>query len=288
MNLSYIFRESFSGFRRAKLSSAVSIFTIAVSLVLLGIFATVTLNAVKVLNSIRDRIEVEMFLDETVTDDAAKEMASELSKANGVRGVRFVSKADAENIFEQQSGEKISVVLGFNPLPKSLKVSMQTEYANLDSLEKFAKSVSVLTGVMDTKYNKEFLRGIDKNAKILSYITVGLGLVISLASIFLVSNTIRLAIYAKREIIRTMKLVGATNLFIRLPFLIEGLLQGFIGGAIAASSLYVLIELGIRRYYPTIYEVVTIAPVLYGTMLAVGMGLGFVGSVFSVRKFLNE
>ncbi|MBC8042672.1 MAG: ABC transporter permease [Rhizobacter sp.] len=292
MNITYILSESFSGFRRAKLSSAISVFTVAVSLVLLAVFALITLNAVKVLNELRSRIEVEVFLSDRLAAADGKRLAEDFKKQAAVREAVYVSKEEAAAIFDRDynaGGQGIVKVLGTNPLPQSVKVNLKTEHATLDSLKKFAAAVSKVEGVTDTKFNQEMLKGIDSNARLLSYITAGVGLIISLASVALVSNTIRLAIYAKREIIRTMKLVGATYGFIRSPFLIEGFLQGLIGGVVATGIIYVIVEIVVRNTYPSIYQVlVPPSLAMYAAVVIAGCVLGFTGSFFSVRKFINE
>ncbi|MFN3386779.1 MAG: cell division protein FtsX [Candidatus Thermochlorobacter sp.] len=288
MNVSYILKESFSGFQRAKLSTVVSILTIAVALVLAGVFLILAQSATRVLEEIRSRVEVEFFLSESVSMADAKAIADEMSKSAAVAKVSYISKEDAAKIFEQEFGEKIEQILGMNPLPQSIKVNLKPGYATLDSLERFAHAASQYQGILEARYNRELLTSVDSNARMLFLITAGLGVLISLASMALVSNTIRLAIYSKREMIRTMKLVGATFNFIRMPFLLEGIFQGAVGGALS-TALLALLMLLLSRISPEIYSTLKPASLpLYVTLIMAGATLGFLGSFFAVRKFIDE
>ncbi|NTW48657.1 MAG: ABC transporter permease [Chlorobiales bacterium] len=289
MNLSYILRESFAGFRRAKLASAVSVITISVSLVLLGVFLFMTLSFMQVLSEVRGRIEVELFLSETVSSKEAKQLAAKINAQPSVRSLDYISKEQAAQIFMEEFGENIQTVLGTNPLPQSIKIKLKPEYATADSLERFIAVVSKAEGVTDVKYNKEFLAGIDRNARIFSYITAGIGLIISLASIALVSNTIRLTIHSKRDMIKTMELVGATPTFIRMPFLIEGVWQGMLGALFATISILLFVEFVVWNYDYSIYQMFSEdTHVVYAGLLIIGITLGFFGSTLSVRKYIGK
>ncbi len=288
MNIAYVLKESFSGFRRARLSTLISILTVAVSLVLLGVFLILTQSAARVLEEIRSRVEIEFFLSEVVSVSEAKTIAEEMARHPAVAKSTFISKEVAAKIFEQEFGEKIEQILGTNPLPQSIKVNLKSEYATLDSLEKFAREASQHQGILEARYNKELLSSVDSNARVLFLLTAGLGILISLASVALVSNTIRLAIYSKREIIRTMKLVGATFNFIRMPFLLEGLFQGAVGGLLS-TVLLLLLMLLLSRGLPEIYAALEPMSLFHGAVLILtGSALGLLGSFFSVRKFIDE
>ncbi len=288
MNFRYILSESVSGFRRAKLASMIAVFTISLSLVLLGIFATLSLNASRVLSEIRSRVEVEFFLSQSLKETDAKALAASLRYEPQVQHVVYISSDSAAHIFKSEFGEDIVALLGTNPLPASIKVKLKSEYATLDSLEAFVSSVKAREGVLEARYNKEFLAGLDRNARLLFYITCGIGMLISVSAIALISNTIRLIVMNKQEIIRTMLLVGATHCFIRLPFLIEGALQGFLGGLIAIFLL-AIVDLALFEIYPDLYEAIALPDYrVYGLLAIFGLLLGLLGSLFSVQKIFQN
>lgn len=288
MNISYTLREGFSGFKRAKLSTFVSILTISISLILLGLFAIITKNATRVVDSIRSKVELEAFLEEPLTKTEADSIKKRILNIAGVERVTFVSKEDAAKIFREEFGEDIHKVLEFNPLPPSLKIYLKEGFRTSEKAQAIQEQVFKIIGVDDVIYRKALLEFIDKRAKTFFIISLALGIVISISAIFLVSNTIRLAIYAKRKIIQTMKLVGATRGFIRLPFILEGVIQGFLGGALAAGIIYSLIDLAVRRFAVDLIEVVSIEFYFYGLVILVGTFLGFLGSLVSIRKFISE
>ena len=137
------------------------------------------------------------------------------------------------------------------------------------------------------KYRKEYLEIIDERARIVHNISLGLGVLVGLSAIVLVSNTIRLAISAKRQIIRTMELVGATRMFIRTPFLLEGIMQGILGGGLAAGILYLLLSYAVRIISPDLPGLLRIEPAYYGAVMLAGALLGWIGSTISVMRFIR-
>ena len=140
----------------------------------------------------------------------------------------------------------------------------------------------------DVIYRKQLLEMLDQRAMLFLWITFGVGIFITISSVILVANTIRLAIYAKRKIIQTMKLIGATRSFIRTPFLLEGFLQGLIGGAIAAGLIYTLFTYLEQWLTVSLSEFVRVQPFYYGIITGIGCLLGLLGSMISVRKFISE
>ena len=236
MSLSYTFRESISGFTRTKVSTVVSIVTIVISLLLLGIFAVITINTSRLIDTLRNNVEMEAFLQEPLTHDQVSGIISQVVQIPGVDQVIYVSKEEAAEIFKEQFGEDVQGVLDFNPLPPSLKVSLEEGYRTASGANEVYERLNTTKGVESVIYRKALLEFIDQKTATMHNVTLGLGLIISLSAILLVSNTIRLAIYAKRRLLRTMELVGATAGFIRLPFLLEGILQGLIGGIVASCT----------------------------------------------------
>jgi cell division transport system permease protein len=287
MSLSYTLRESFSGFRRTKLSSAISIITICISLLLLGVFAIITIHASRFIESIRNKVELEAFLQEPVAGEEVSELAREITGFAGVEKVVFISKEEAAQIFRQEFGEDIYSVLDFNPLPPSFKISLQPEYRTAENARNLYEQLRVLKGIESVVYRRALLELMDRRTASVNKVTLGLGILISLSAILLVSNTIRLAIYAKRRLIRTMELVGATRLFIRVPFLLEGLVQGILGGLVAGGILYAVVEYAVRWIAPEVVEYAAMEPLFYGLVIVSGAVLGLLGSAISVIRFIR-
>ena len=287
MSISYTLRESFSGFRRAKISSLLSIITVCISLLLLGSFVAITVNAGRLVDALRARLEMEAFLVEPVTGGEIDSLVTAVSSLRGVEKVAFISKDDAVRIFKQEFGEDITTVLDFNPLPPSLKITLTPQYRTSTGTQEVYDRLVAMHGIESVVYRKALLELIDKRAAGLNKVMLTLGLVISLSAIFLVSNTIRLAIRAKQSLIQTMELVGATRGFIRLPFLLEGLVQGFCGGLLAAALLAGLLEYGARIVSAEFAPYLRMAPAFYGGLVCAGILLGFAGSIISVVRFVR-
>ena len=287
MSISYTLRESFSGFRRAKISSLLSIITVCISLLLLGSFVAITVNAGRLVDALRARLEMEAFLVEPATEGEIDSLVTAVSSLRGVENVLFISKDDAVRIFKQEFGEDITTVLDFNPLPPSLKITLTPQYRTSTGTQEVYDRLVAMHGIESVVYRKALLELIDKRAAGLNKVMLTLGLIISLSAIFLVSNTIRLAIRAKQSLIQTMELVGATRGFIRLPFLLEGLVQGFCGGLLAAALLAGLLEYGARIVSAEFAPYLRMAPAFYGGLVCAGILLGFAGSIISVVRFVR-
>ncbi|MBP1648419.1 MAG: hypothetical protein H6Q30_1864 [Bacteroidetes bacterium] len=287
MSLGYTIQESLSGFRRTKLSSAISIATVSISLLLLGIFAVISINTTRFVEALRDRLEMEAFLREPVTLEQRLALERAIRALDGVETIDYISKDEAARIFKQEFGEDITQVLDFNPLPPSFKIRLKPSFRTAAAASALSDKVAAIDGIESVRYRKGLLELIDARTKAVHNLSLTLGILISLSAVFLVSNTIRLAIYAKRRLVRTMELVGATRAFIRSPFLLEGMLQGLVGGLVASGVLYVLIEHTLRLLSPELSGYVQMNRSFYLAVIATGIALGFVGSAISVARFIR-
>lgn len=288
MSFSYILKESISGFKRTRLSTLISVFTITISLILLGSFAIIYRNASDIVQSFRNRVEMEAFLEEPIDEQTYPVIEKRLLAIPGIDSVTFISKEHAAEIFKKEFGEDIHSVLDFNPLPASFKIHLAEGYKNTDSAAVVYQKIKSTAGVDDVIYRKTLLELIDRRSRIFALISLALSIGLTIAAITLVANTIRLAIYAKRNIITTMKLVGATRRFIRMPFIIEGIIQGCLGGILAGGILYVVIRYAVQLLGGELAEIVHVEPWFYGVLCAAGIVLGMLGSIFSIRKFIGE
>lgn len=288
MQIRYVVKEGFSGFRRAKLSMTSAIITICISLLILSSFTILLINANDVVEAIREKVEMEAFLQDDLTPEATIAVRNKIASINGVRDIRYVSKDEAAAIFKDQFGEDIYSVLNFNPLPPSVKISLKSGFRTLKAATAIYDSVRAVSGVEDVIYRKDLLEMLDKRAVGLLWLMFGIGVFVTISSVFLVANTIRLAIYSKRAIIRTMKLIGATRAFIRTPFIIEGLVQGLIGGCASAGIVYVIFEYLGRWVSIQLSDFVRVVPYDYAIIVGAGCLLGVFGSIISIRRFIGE
>jgi cell division transport system permease protein len=288
MSVSYTLKESFAGFRRNRAASLITVFTVSISLLLLGVFAIITMNFAGFVEQIRSRVDLEVFLDTDVNERQREEMTNILQNIPGVEDVIFVSKEDAAKIFERDFGESFDDILEDNPLPQSFRLGIREGYTTSDSVEVIAARVEKLHLVESVHYRKQLLELIDRRARAFSVATLFIGLMLAVSAVILVANTIRLTIYAKRHIIRTMKLVGATPMFIRLPFLIEGMFHGLIGGLMASLLIEIVFSLFIKPLSEDLLVSINVDLSFYVLLTIAGCVLGLLGSLISIGRFLKE
>ncbi|MCX7984196.1 MAG: ABC transporter permease [Bacteroidetes bacterium] len=287
MQVLYVLREGFSGFKRTKVPMIIAIVTISISLLLLSFFAILLFNVEALIEEIRSKVELETFLSEYLSDEEVVKLKAQIERIDGVKEVQYISKEDAAQIFYDEFGEDIYKVLNFNPLPASFKIKLYNEYKTLEKVQSIYYKIKTIKGVDDVIYRKKLLEVLDQQARGYLWILFGIGVFVALSAILLVANTIRLTIYAKRTIIQTMKLIGATRGFIRTPFIIEGLLQGFCGGLIAVAVVFLVVE-NLQTFLTVpVFDLIKVKPYYYVVILSTGCFLGVLGSLISVRRFIK-
>lgn len=289
MALSYTIREGLAGFRRAKFAAFTATSALTVALVLIALFALLAWQGNQVTNWLKQRLgEVQVFVSERADERATDALRLRLEATPGVEAVTYVSREEAIEEFKREFGEEAGALPDENFLPASFRVQLTPAYANADSLGGIAERLAEWNRVDEVIYNQPLLAKVQRNLAVFTPIAVGLGLVVVLAALFLVGNTIRLTIYARRMLIRTMKLVGATNSFIRRPFLVEGMAQGIVAGLIACLLVWPLYDLFLEAVpqahgWPGGSPVITL-----GVVFLVGLGLGWLGSWLAVRRFIKH
>ncbi len=288
MSALYVLKEAITGFRRAKLATLGSVVTITLSLLLLGIYYVVSTNTSRIVQAIRQRIDMEAFLDDPLPKGRGEEIRRLLVAIPGVDRIQFISKDEAAKIFKEEFGEDVNAVLNFNPLPASFKIFLKDDFRTSEKAASVQNAVKAIKGVDKVVYRRELLELIDKQARVIDAIGLGLGLLIGFSAIFLVSNTIRLMIYAKRKAVETMKLVGASRAFIRAPFIIEGVLQGSLGGLIAMGIIYYALTFAANLVSPELADFLRIDGSFYYLIVIAGICLGVFGSAISIKRFIGE
>jgi len=283
----YLLKESLRGFNSAKLSTVASVITITLSLILIAVYFTLSFNSNKLIKSIKDKVEIEVFLDDNLSQDDINDIKEKIRTIGGVKQISFISKEDASKIFEKEYGKEMLELFESNPLPASFKINLYDEYKSLDRINKIKNQLSTIQNINDIVFPEKNLELIEKNTSGFLYINLVILIIITLSSVFLVSNTIRLVITSRRKIIKTFKLLGATNSYIMTPFIIEGFLQGLIGGILASGILYTLLVIYSSRFNQNDLKLDFFGFEYLGYLIFVGIILGIVGSVFSVYRFLK-
>ena len=292
--LKNIIKQGFQGVWRNRGMGLASISSITAVLIILGIVLIMVLSINNVVIDTKSRFdEVQIFLEDEITDEQLARIENEAKNTQGVLSVVFQSKEQALETMKKQWEEDAYLLEGLetNPLPNSLIVQLKDiEYADL-----VVDKVSGFQGIEEIKYNKDI---IDKLILFSNYIRAG-GLVIVailiLVSIFIISNTIKITVTARRREIDIMKYVGATNGYIRGPFIIEGLVFGLIGAIISILIVYYGYGYFFNRVNDRLYVLFTVYLVSPKVLMkdiaiiftSIGLGIGTIGSLVSLKRFLN-
>jgi len=287
MSLGFLIKEGFSGLTRSKFPSLVAILTIAIALTLLGLSYLAGSEIYSVMKRMRSQFEIEVFLLPNTTEYDQGQIETVLKQTTGVAQYRYVSKDEAARRFQEEFGEDIYSVLDANPLPASYTIKMDPAHQNSSDITQLVQRLKKLKGVDEIKYRQNFLRLIERYYKAISIAGGILLLIILTASVLLVGNTIKLSIFAKREVIHIMRLVGATNRFIKTPFIVEGMLHGLLGALMATIFLYGIL-LGANYFLSGFLQhSFAMEPPFFGAIFLAGILFGLIGSSRSVRMFLN-
>jgi cell division transport system permease protein len=274
--------------QKLKTSSLTVVISLALVLFMLGLLGLVVINAKKLSNHIKENIGFQVVLKDTTTQAELDILKQEISSSAFTKQVDYISKDEAAKKLQKDLGEDFITFLGYNPLLSSLDVKLNSDYANVDSLAGFEKQIMQKHFVKEVVYHKDMIKQVNDNAKVISiYILIFSGLLLVVA-IALINNTIRLSIYAKRFLIRTMYLVGATQSFIRMPFILKGIRQGIIAGLLAGFLLAGFLVLS-TRYIPDLLQLQdpNLLAVLFGAIIALGILISGLSAALSVSRYLR-
>lgn len=288
MTLSYYFRELQRYIKTAKSSVISSTIVISIAVLLLGIFLTISVNSIKLLKAIRDKVEIDAYLVDNFREADANKLINSIKTIGGVKSIKFISKADAAEIFAKDFGQDILDVFDNNPLPPSLKISLYDEYKTIDRIEKIKSELKQYREIDDIVYPQSNLEILERNSNSLVFLNLSLLFIIAFASVFLVGNTIKLMFSAKKDTIELMKLIGANKETIRTPFLLEGFFQGLAGSIFAVLILQLFLHYFYATYTNTYFSFSIIDSTFIVILIIFGTLLGTFGSVFSIRRFLKS
>ncbi|MCG8591082.1 MAG: permease-like cell division protein FtsX [Proteobacteria bacterium] len=242
--LGVLLRTAWRGLRASPVTSGVAVLTIAISLVLVGAFGLLVTNMQGLLDRFGREIHVTAYLEDDLAPAAQRELADRVATVEGVAGVDLVTQADALARFQDSvGGAALLEGLDENPLPASLELSLHESARDPASLDRVVEALTGLPGVAELAYGQEWVEGYSRALALVRVGAVGLGGVLAFAALLIVANTIRLAVYARQDELEILSLVGASRSFVRAPFLLEGLLQGAVGGLVALVGLYAAFRL---------------------------------------------
>ncbi len=290
-NISYYWVEAFKSLYRNSWLSLAAVGTIIISLFILGSSVLLVLNVNHLADRVESGVEISVFVQESVSGEELVDLGEQIKFLGGVESVNFISRERALEEMKESFGERQDALAGLeeeNTLPDSYRVKA----LSTDLVPSVAKKIEDLHGVEGVRYG----HGVVEKLLVLSQWvrTMGLAIVVLLgvAAVFLIATTIRLSVYARRQEIGIMRILGATNWFIRMPFMLEGMLLGLLGGLVTSGVIYLGYSTLVLRVNETLsfIQLINQPQIINYTLLgitALGLLLGILGSAISVRKFLK-
>jgi len=275
---------------KTRLRSSYISLVVSVSLVLfmLGILGLVLINAKELSDYFRESLSFSVMFSDTAREADIRMMQKDLDAKEYVKSTQYISKEEAATNMQEELGEDFISFLGDNPLPASIDVYLLSDYTGPDSVAKIENYLQEYPFVQDIYYQESLLFLINDNIKKISLFLLIISLFLFLIALTIINNTIRLSVYSKRFIIRTMQLVGATRAFIRRPFVLQSILHGFIASLISLTLLMGLVYL-IEKEFIFMFSVEnTILLVFLAVfIIIIGIVINIISTFFSVNKYLR-
>ncbi len=274
--------------KRLRSSYATSIISISLVLCMLGTIGILLLTAHRISKNVKENVGFSVFLKDQVKEADIYRLQKTLDAESYVRSTRYVTKDDAAKEFTEELGEDFTGFLGYNPLSASIEIKLDAHYANNDSIRDIETRLQSFDEVKEVSYQKSMIHILNENIEKISLFILAFSALLFVIAVSLINNTIRLSVYSRRLLIRTMQLVGATNTFIRRPFLwrsaLHGIYSAFIAMAILVLSLY-----WAEGQLEGILSVkdVQILGGLFLIVFFLGITLSWISTYFAVNKYLN-
>lgn len=286
----YFFSQAFNSISRNRLLSLATVTTVTVCILILGIAMLLFLNTSSLMSNLESDVEINAFLNKDLTQSQIADVKTQIEALSGIDSVLFVSKDQAlQNLQKSFGGESynLGTTMGRNPLPNSYQIKAKDPH-NVPAL---AAQIDQLYGVDKVNYGEGLVERLFKMTQWIRTISIVIIVLLAMGAVFLIATTIRLAIYARRKEIYLMKLIGATDWFVRWPFFLEGVLLG------SAGALIALIFLG-AGYSSILHNVKAVLFIsllnnsgilftVYGGLLLTGAVLGTVGTLISLNRYLD-
>lgn len=270
------------------------VFSITMALFVIGLFGLLLLHANALSRVIRENVEIQIFLNQTISENdrlkIQKTLATKdyIAEANGEQQISYISKEEAAEDFIEETGEDFRQFLGENPLHDAFVIRIKPEFYTAEALQKIKLDVERLSGVFEVAYVENLVKSINENLTKISLVLVSFALLLIIIVTVLINNTIRLALFSQRFLIRSMQLVGATARFIQRPFLARSFAHGLLGGLIASALLVLILQYANQQIedIEQLQDPLKISFLLAGLLL-LGGALGFLSTYRAVKRYMG-
>ena len=289
----YLFREAAANLRMNRTTTVVATLTTAFTLACVGIFLLLYVNLRNAADWLQEDIRVIVYLDDRISPEDAQALQDKLKADRMVAAIRHISKEEALGEFRSEfpSDSHLLEGLGENPLPASFVVTPAPTYRSPDAVRRWTERVLTMAGVAKVDYNQDWIDALAELTRYIELTAIGVGVILSAAAITIIGTTIRLALFARRDEVEILRLIGATRAFIRIPYFLEGAVLGACGSALALGMLKLGVELFRQQIasagrFQGMEDMVSFFPLPISLVfVGVGMGLGVAGSMVSMRRF---
>ena len=273
--------------------NAITIITIAVSILIVSAFSLFFVNANEIINSWKKGIRIMVYLKPGVPEVNIPELKQKIKRINGIQDVRFIPKSKALQLLKKQMKRQSSLFenLKENPLPDAFEIRLIASSQNQDKVEIIATRIESFPQVDEVEYGKRWLGRFTNFFNLFRFTGYAMGGLFFMAAVLIVANTIRLMLYSRREEVEIMRLVGATDRFIKAPFYIQGLIQGTFGGIIGITILFItfmFISSSVDQgFSPGLFTIKFLSPGAFFGIILCSMFVGWIGCYISLKQFLK-
>ena len=286
--LIFLLAESFRALFRAKLPAAISSITIAITLVIFSLAYFTYVNLLGYSYKFKSKYRIEVFFQSDLNTNEARDLFNTILISDGIEQGEFINKEKAADLFKLYFHEDIIDIIGENPLPMGGRYDINVDYRNSEEMSSMVRDIRRLAGVDVASFQHGVISRVDSIVENILWVSMVLGMIIFIISLILISNTIRLIIHARQEAIETMHLLGATNNFIRFPFVAEGIIKGLIGAGFSLLILYLLRSLQSYLLEPLVRLPLVEPANLITYNIIFGLMLALIGSYRSISKYLPK
>ena len=261
----YLFSEGFKNVWRHKMTTFTAVFSLFLALYFVGLLATAGENTKSILQYLRSKYKIEVFFKQNINLKSAKKISNSILEVKGVRSSTVINKDDAVRIFKDQFGEDILGVLGYNPLPISAVVNLKRNSDEMLEVAPIVSELKKINGVQEVRYQGHLIKKIERTYARFMKLFPGIAIVFISIAVLVIYNTVKLSIFSRKDLIASLKLIGATKLFIQMPFIFEGLIDGLL--ATIVSIPLILSTVTVANYMIdnfTSWNIdLTVAPILF-------------------------
>lgn len=282
--------STFDKFQKRKLvSSYISVvISIALVLFLLGCLGLFVFNAKKVADHFKEQVVLTIYLNDTAKEVEVDQLKKRLALADYTKSIAYVSKEEAAEIMKADNGEDFMDYLGYNPLQNSIDVYLKADFVTNDIIDDITEELSSKSFIEDLRYDKDLVFLMNNNVKKITFWVLVISALFTLIAVLLINSSIRLAVYSKRFIIKTMQMVGATKSFIRKPFVYKSVQLGIIGALIALAAMAVVLY-QLNKTFPELQlvtEPLLIIALFVGVFI-IGIVITWISTFIATQRFLN-